>query len=156
MLRYVETVFALATLALGVYVVMEGLSYGFQTPEGSPDSGFFPVIVGIVLCFLAVVNVIRSKVEVAEIKEVWSNKVALRALAILGGHALLILLFEVLGLVVAAACSVFLTGLVIKWGQLDRRTLLQLIATAVIAPSVLYFLFMVMLRVQPLPGIFGF
>jgi oligopeptidase B len=50
----------------------------------------------------SLINILRSGVEVTQIKEVWSNQVAIRALFILIGHAIIIALFTFLGLLLSA------------------------------------------------------
>ena len=102
MLKKLDVGFALVTLVLGVYSVIEGISYGFRTAEGHPGSGFFPIVVGIALIGFSLINILRSGVEVTQIKEVWSNQVAIRALFILIGHSIIIALFTFLGLLLSA------------------------------------------------------
>lgn len=44
---------------LGVYIIIQGLSYGF-TAEGLPSAGFFPVLAGVLIASLSIVNVVRG------------------------------------------------------------------------------------------------
>jgi hypothetical protein len=53
MLKKIDFGFALLTFILGIYVVLEGFSYGFTAADGQPGSGLFPIIVGFALIFSA-------------------------------------------------------------------------------------------------------
>ena len=156
MLKKLDVGFALVTLALGLYSVIEGVSYGFQTVEGHPGSGFFPIVVGIALIGFSLINVLRSGVEVEQITEIWSNSIALRALVILGGHAIIIGLFSWIGLILSAAASIFLVGLTIAWGDFDKGFLQKLSLVALLAPLSLHLIFIEVLGVQPKVGFLGF
>ncbi len=156
MLKKLDVGFALVTLALGVYSVVEGFSYGFQTSEGHPGSGFFPIVVGLALIGFSLINILRSGVEVTQIKEVWSNQVAARSLVILGGHAVIIALFPVIGLVLSAAASILLVGLTIAWGDFDKGFIRKLILVAILTPASLHFIFIEVLGIQPKVGFLGF
>ncbi len=156
MLKKLDVGFALVTLALGVYSVIEGVSYGFQTAEGHPGSGFFPIVVGIALIGFSLINILRSGIEVTQIKEVWSNEVAIRALVILGGHAIIIALFAFIGLILSAAASILLVGFTIAWGDIDRGFIRKIILLAVLAPLSLHLIFIEILGIQPKVGFLGF
>ncbi len=156
MLKKLDVGFALVTLVLGVYSVIEGISYGFRTAEGHPGSGFFPIVVGIALIGFSLINILRSGVEVTQIKEVWSNQVAIRALIILIGHAIIIALFTFLGLLLSAVVSILLVGFTIAWGDIDKGFTRKLILVAILAPVSLHVIFIEILGIQPKVGFLGF
>ena len=156
MLRKLDVGFAIVTLALGLYSVIAGISYGFQNEDGHPGSGFFPIVVGIALIGFSLINTLRSGVEAKQIKEVWSNQVAVRALVILGGHAVIIGLFTWIGLILSAVLSILLVGLTIAWGDFDKGFIRKLILVAVLAPLSLHLIFIEILGIQPKVGFLGF
>jgi len=156
MLKKIDFGFALLTLIMGIYVVVEGFSYGFTAADGQPGSGLFPIIVGFALIFFSAINVLRSRIDYLSIKEEFSLLVTKRTLVILLGNGLIIGLMSILGIILSAILSIMFTGLVIAWGGIDKRFVIQLITVSVVTTFILHVLFVRVLRVQPLVGIFGF
>ena len=156
MLKKIDFGFALLTLIMGIYVVVEGFSYGFTAADGQPGSGLFPIIVGFALIFFSAINVLRSRIDYLSIKEEFSLLVTKRTLVILLGNGLIIGLMSFLGIILSAILSIMFTGLVIAWGGIDKRFVIQLITVSVVTTFILHVLFARVLRVQPLVGIFGF
>jgi hypothetical protein len=156
MLKKIDFGFALLTLIMGIYVVVEGFSYGFTAADGQPGSGLFPIIVGFALIFFSAINVLRSRIDYLSIKEEFSLLVTKRTLVILLGNGLIIGLMSFLGIILSAILSIMFTGLVIAWGGIDKRFVIQLITVSVVTTFILHVLFVRVLRVQPLVGIFGF
>lgn len=156
MLKKIDFGFALLTLILGVYVVLEGFSYGFTEADGQPGSGLFPIIVGFALIFFSAINVVRSRIDYLSIKEEFSLIVTKRMLIILLGNGLIISLMSFLGIMLSTILSILFTGLMIAWGAIDKRFVIQITVIAVVSTLVLHALFIKVLRIQPLIGIFGF
>jgi hypothetical protein len=156
MLKKIDFGFALLTLIMGIYVVVEGFSYGFTAADGQPGSGLFPIIVGFALIFFSAINVLRSRIDYLSIKEEFSLLVTKRTLVILLGNGLIIGLMSFLGIILSAILSIMFTGLVIAWGGIDKRFVIQLITVSVVTTFILHVLFVRVLRVQPLVGVFGF
>jgi hypothetical protein len=98
MLKKIDFGFALLTLILGIYVVVEGFSYGFTSADGQPGSGLFPIIVGFALIFFSAINVLRSRIDYLSIKEEFSLLVTKRTLVILLGNGLIISLMSFIGI----------------------------------------------------------
>ena len=156
MLKKIDFGFALFTLILGIYVVVEGFSYGFTAADGQPGSGLFPIIVGFALIFFSVINVLRSRIDYLSIKEEFSLLVTKRTLVILLGNGLIISLMDFFGIMLSTIFSILFTGLMIAWGAIDKRFVIQITVIAVVSTLVLHALFIKVLRIQPLIGIFGF
>lgn len=156
MLKKIDFGFALVTLILGIYVVVEGFSYGFTAADGQPGSGLFPIIVGFALIFFSAINVLRSRIDYLSIKEEFSLLVTKRTLVILLGNGLIISLMSFLGIMLSTILSILFTGLMIAWGAIDKRFVIQITVIAVVSTLVLHALFIKVLRIQPLIGIFGF
>lgn len=156
MLKKIDFGFALVTLILGVYVVLEGFSYGFTAADGQPGSGLFPIIVGFALIFFSVINVVRSRVDYLSIQEEFSLLVTKRMLVILLGNGLIISLMVFFGIMLSTILSIMFTGLVIAWGGVDKRFIIQLTIVSIVTTFFLHALFIKVLRIQPLIGIFGF
>lgn len=156
MLKKIDFGFALVTLILGVYVVLEGFSYGFTAADGQPGSGLFPIIVGFALIFFSVINVVRSRVDYLSIQEEFSLLVTKRMLVILLGNGLIISLMVFFGIMLSTILSIMFTGLVIAWGGIDKRFIIQMTIVSIVTTFILHALFIKVLRIQPLIGIFGF
>jgi hypothetical protein len=156
MLKKIDFGFALLTFILGIYVVVEGFSYGFTAADGQPGSGLFPIIVGFALIFFSAINVLRSRIDYLSIKEEFSLPVTKRTLVILLGNGLIISLMSFFGIMLSTIFSILFTGLMIAWGAIDKRFVIQITVIAVVSTLVLHALFIKVLRIQPLIGIFGF
>lgn len=156
MLKKIDFGFALLTLILGIYVVVEGFSYGFTAADGQPGSGLFPIIVGLALIFFSAINVLRSRIDYLSIKEEFSLLVTKRTLVILLGNGLIISFMSFFGIMLSTIFSILFTGLMIAWGAIDKRFVIQITVIAVVSTLVLHALFIKVLRIQPLIGIFGF
>ena len=156
MLKKIDFGFALLTFILGIYVVVEGFSYGFTAADGQPGSGLFPIIVGFALIFFSAINVLRSRIDYLSIKEEFSLLVTKRMLVILLGNGLIISFMGFFGIILSTIFSILFTGLMIAWGAIDKRFVIQITVIAVVSTLVLHALFIKVLRIQPLVGIFGF
>jgi hypothetical protein len=156
MLKKIDFGFALLTLIIGIYVVVEGFSYGFTAADGQPGSGLFPIIVGFALIFFSAINVLRSRIDYLSIKEEFSLLVTKRTLVILLGNGLIISFMDFFGIMLSTIFSILFTGLMIAWGAIDKRFVIQITVIAVVSTLVLHALFIKVLRIQPLIGIFGF
>jgi hypothetical protein len=156
MLKKIDFGFALITFILGVYVVLEGFSYGFTAADGQPGSGLFPIIVGFALIFFSVINLVRSRIDYLSIQEEFSLLVTKRMLVILLGNGLIISLMVFFGIMLSTILSIIFTGLVIAWGGIDKRFIIQMIIVSIVTTFILHILFIKVLRIQPLIGIFGF
>ena len=155
-LKKIDFGFALVTFILGVYVVLEGFSYGFTAADGQPGSGLFPIVVGFALIFFSVINVVRSRVDYLSIQEEFSLLVTKRMLVILLGNGLIISLMVFFGIMLSTILSIMFTGFVIAWGGIDKRFIIQITIVSIVTTFILHALFIKVLRIQPLIGIFGF
>jgi hypothetical protein len=156
MLKKIDFGFALLTFILGIYVVLEGFSYGFTAADGQPGSGLFPIIVGFALIFFSAINVLRSRIDYLSIQEEFSMLVTKRMLVILLGNGLIIGFMGFLGIMLSTILSILFTGLMIAWGAIDKRFVIQLTIVSILTTIVLHALFIKVLRIQPMVGIFGF
>jgi len=156
MLKKIDFGFALVTFILGIYVVLEGFSYGFTAADGQPGSGLFPIVVGFALIFFSVINVVRSRVDYLSIQEEFSLLVTKRMLVILLGNGLIISLMVFFGIMLSTILSIMFTGFVIAWGGIDKRFIIQITIVSIVTTFILHALFIKVLRIQPLIGIFGF
>jgi len=156
MLKKIDFGFALLTLIIGIYVVVEGFSYGFTAADGQPGSGLFPIIVGFALIFFSAINVLRSRIDYLSIKEEFSLLVTKRTLVILLGNGLIISFMGFFGIMLSTIFSILFTGLMIAWGAIDKRFVIQITVVSVLSTLALHALFINVLRIQPLTGIFGF
>jgi hypothetical protein len=79
-----------------------------------------------------------------------------RMLVILLGNGLIIGLMGFLGIMLSTILSILFTGLMIAWGAIDKRFVIQLTIVSILTTIVLHALFIKVLRIQPMVGIFGF
>jgi hypothetical protein len=155
MLKKIDFGFAIATIMLGAYVVIEGFSYGFTAADSQPGSGLFPIIIGSFLIFFGAINMVRSRIDYLSMKEEFSLLVTKRMLVILLINGLIIGLMGFLGIILSTFLSIMLTGLAIAWGEIDKRFVIQVTIVSIVTTLVLHVLFVKVLKIQALVGIFG-
>ncbi len=133
---------ALLTL-LGLYIVWQGLDYGYQ--DGAvPAAGFFPFWIGAGLALFSALNLIRNlrhsgllgAVDRAEIVRVGLVSLALGGFVVLSGF---------IGMIAASVLLMIAIGMV--FGARDVRSILAVSAIAVGMAGILYLVFGVVLTI---------
>ena len=99
---------------------------------------------------------VRSRVDYLSIQEEFSLLVTKRMLVILLGNGLIISLMVFFGIMLSTILSIMFTGFVIAWGGIDKRFIIQITIVSIVTTFILHALFIKVLRIQPLIGIFGF
>ena len=152
--KTLDRIFAAGTGVLGVYVVVNAISYGYMR-DVVPGAGFFPFWVGLGLIGLSIVNLARS-VRGSEILTTTVDLAgALKALGIVAATVALILTAPFFGLLLGSGLFILATAFVIqpRW---TRGFAARILAIAIGFPIVAHFLFGVYLRVRLVEGVFGF
>lgn len=133
---------ALLTI-LGVYIVWQGLGYGYQ--DGAvPAAGFFPFWIGGGLALFSALNLIRNLKHLGlpgAIDRMEIVRVGLVSLAI-GGF---VILSDFLGMIVAAVLLMIAIGAI--FGARDVRSLAAVSAISVGMAGILYLVFGVVLNI---------
>ncbi|KQS83581.1 MULTISPECIES: tripartite tricarboxylate transporter TctB family protein [unclassified Rhizobium] len=133
---------ALLTL-LGIYIVWQGLDYGYQ--DGAvPAAGFFPFWIGAGLALFSALNLIRNlrhsrllgAVDQAEIVRVGLVSLALGGFVVLSGF---------IGMIAASVLLMIAIGMV--FGARDIRSLLAVGGIALGMAGILYLVFGVVLAI---------
>lgn len=133
---------ALLTL-LGIYIVWQGLDYGYQ--DGAvPAAGFFPFWIGAGLALFSALNLIRNlrhsgllgAVDRAEIVRVGLVSLALGGFVVLSGF---------IGMIAASVLLMIAIGMV--FGARDIRSILAVGGIALGMAGILYLVFGVVLAI---------
>ncbi|MDI6024670.1 tripartite tricarboxylate transporter TctB family protein [Corticibacterium sp. UT-5YL-CI-8] len=128
---------------LGLYIVSQGISFGYQ--DGAvPAAGFFPFWIGAGLALFSGLNLIRlfrhsgvlGAVDRMEIVRVGLVSLALCGFVILSGF---------IGMIGASVLLMIAVGMV--FGARDRRSILAVSAIAVGMAGILYLVFGVVLTI---------
>ena len=98
---------------------------------------------------------VRSRIDYLSMKEEFSLLVTKRKLVILLINGLIIGLMGFLGIIVSTFLSIMLTGLAIAWGEIDKRFVIQVTIVSIVTTLVLHVLFVKVLKIQALVGVFG-
>jgi hypothetical protein len=98
---------------------------------------------------------VRSRIDYLSMKEEFSLLVTKRMLIILLINGLIIGLMGFLGIIVSTFLSIMLTGLAIAWGEIDKRFVIQVTIVSIVTTLVLHVLFVKVLKIQALVGVFG-
>lgn len=153
-IRLLDQVVALLLIALGAYLVSQGLGYGFMQGT-TPGAGYFPVLMGGVLIVLSIVNLLRSLGGLERLKSDMTRGDIVR----FGGVVVAMLAFVAitpwLGMTVATMLLMLAISLIIR-PSLEGRYLVRVGVTAVVVPVVCKLLFATLLRVPVPVGVLGF
>lgn len=133
---------AILTL-LGLYIISQGISYGYQ--DGAvPAAGFFPFWIGGGLTLFAGLNIIkllRNSGMLGAIDTMEIVRVGLVSLAFCG----FVVLSNFIGMIAASVLLMIAVGVV--FGARDIRSILTVSAIAVGMAAVLYLVFGVVLTI---------
>jgi len=153
-IRRLDQFVALFLAFFGVYLVWAGLQYGFMQGT-TPGAGFFPVLMGIGITALSIVNFWRSAVDLEQIKASMTRSEVMKFAGIVVAMVIFVGLCDPLGITIATMLLMAAIGLIIR-PSLDRAFLLRLALSSLLVPIGCRYLFGDVLRV-PLPtGPFGF
>lgn len=148
-----DRVFAIFLFLLGLGIAYAAPSYGYMI-DGNPGPGFFPLLVGLAIAGLSMVNFVRSVTGKEKLAQNISLPGLIKPLGMLVVLVAFVFLVEPLGMILACAALVLAIGWIIHphW---DRLFAAKLIATAVLFPVAGELAFGVYLGV-PLPkGLLG-
>ena len=152
--KTVDRLFAGFLVAFGAYIVWNALGYGYLRGR-VPGPGFFPLLVGVALIGVSVVNLVRSLrgIEILEADFDWGG--FYKTLGIIAAFIAFILVTPFLGMLPAGSLFVLVTAFIIE-PRRETRFALKIVAVAVTFPFICYLLFGLYLRVPLIKGVFGF
>lgn len=152
-----------ALVVVGVVAALIGAGYGFTTDNGQIGAGFMPVVLGVVMAVLAVVDVVatlrrrpvpeaetgaeESDIDVLGRSQRQRNKMLALVVGIL---FLTLLLVPVTGLLIALGLLVVAIATIV-----ERRHILAALLVGAIAIVVVHVVFAVLLKVPMPTGLIG-
>lgn len=151
-----------ALVVLGVAAALLGAGYGFTKDNGQIGAGFMPVVLGVVMAVLAVVDVVATLRRPAPETEAGadesdfdvlgrSQRQRNRMLALVVGMLFLaLLLVPVTGLLIALGLLVVAIATIV-----ERRHILAALLVGAIAIAVVHVVFAVLLKVPMPTGLIG-
>lgn len=151
-----------ALVVLGVAAALVGSGYGFTKDNGQIGAGFMPVVLGMVMALLAVVDVVATVRRPASKEDAGTDESDIDALG-RSQHQRNRMLALVVGLLFLALLLVPVTGLLIALGLLvvaiatvvERRHILAALLVGAIAIAVVHVVFAVLLKVPMPTGLIG-
>lgn len=148
-IRLLDQAVALGLAGLGGTLIWSGFGYGFMQGT-TPGAGFFPVLMGIVLLVLSLINFGRSVIGVERLKADMTRPQVLKFVAIVVAMLVFVLLTPWIGMTIAAMLLMLAIAFIIR-PSLERGYLIRLVLTALITPIVCKLVFGQLLHV-PIPA----
>lgn len=148
-----DQLFAVFLIGFGGYIVWTGLDYGYMRGT-TPGPGYFPVLTGIAISALSIVNLVRSLTGAEKLKDTMKKIEVIKTAILTAALIAVILLTPVLGLMLALTLFMFTAAFVIR-PSLDQKFLIRLIPTCILVPIILNFMFTTFLRIPVPTGVFG-
>jgi putative tricarboxylic transport membrane protein len=152
-MKTIDTVFALATVLLGAFVIVYALDYGY-TARGNPGPGFFPFWVGIGVVALGAVNAARAAAGREHLTESFDWIGLLRTAGIAAVIAAFLLTVDWTGMLIGIGLVVIALGFVIR-PTLEAGFVLRLVATGLLFPFAAWLIFSFYLGIRLVTGVFG-
>ncbi|WP_309066536.1 tripartite tricarboxylate transporter TctB family protein [Microbacterium sp.] len=152
-----------ALAVLGVVAALMGAGYGFTKEDGQVGAGFMPVVLGVVMTVLAVLDVLATLRRPVAARAVDADDSDIDVLG-RSQHQRNRMLAMVIGMLVVALLLVPVTGLLVALGLLvvgiaalvERRHIAVALLVGVIAVAVVHVVFAVLLKVPMPTGLIGF
>lgn len=148
-----DQLFSVFLIGFGGYIVWTGLDYGYMRGT-TPGPGYFPVLVGIAVSALSIVNLVRSLTGFEKLKDTTKRVEIVKTVALTVAMIGVILLTPIVGLMLAIVLFMFAAAFVIR-PSLERKFLVRLIPTCILVPIILNYMFTTFLRIPVPTGIFG-
>lgn len=148
-----DQLFAAFLIAFGGYMVWTGLDYGYMRGT-TPGAGYFPVLIGIAIIALSIVNLVRSLIGAENLKDTMARIDIIKTGALTSALIAVVLLTPLLGLMLSIGLFMLAAAFVIR-PSLERKFLVRLIPTCILVPIILNFMFTTFLRIPVPTGVFG-
>jgi len=145
---------AFLLMLFGIYLIWSGNDFGFMDGT-TPGPGYFPVITGVILAVLSIVNLVRSLAGLEDLKAAMSRNELVKFGIITVAMLVFVVITPLIGITLSTMALMVAIGFIIQ-PSLERAFLVRLGMTSVVGSVACYFVFGTLLRV-PLPrSVFGF
>jgi putative tricarboxylic transport membrane protein len=154
--RTMEIVMAVFFFAIGVVMIVDNYRLGAGWAKDGPESGYFPLRVGVIICISAAILLVQRLLGKARDEQVFVTMERLKpVLLVLAPTALYVLAIQFIGIYVASA--VFIAAFMRVMGRYGWvKTLLVSIGFAVVLFWLFEVQFMVPLPKGPLETLLGY
>ncbi|WP_185983821.1 tripartite tricarboxylate transporter TctB family protein [Aureimonas mangrovi] len=127
-----DQIFAVLLILLGCYVVWSGIGYGYMAGT-APGAGFFPVILGIAIAMLSVVNLLRSLLGAEQLTKGIESRDLAKIAGVTVALVLLIVATPYVGITVASIGLMLAIALIIR-PSAEPAYLSRIVACSVFVP----------------------
>lgn len=148
-----DQLFAAFLIGFGGYIVWTGLDYGYMRGT-TPGPGYFPVLIGIAIIVLSIVNLLRSLAGAENLKDTMARIDIIKTITLTAALVGVVVLTPLVGLMLAVSLFMFAAAFVIR-PSLERKFLVRLIPTCILVPVILNYMFTTFLRIPIPTGMFG-
>lgn len=148
-----DQLFAAFLIGFGGYIVWTGLDYGYMRGT-TPGPGYFPVLIGIAIIVLSIVNLLRSLAGAENLKDTMARIDIIKTVTLTAALVGVVVLTPLVGLMLAVSLFMFAAAFVIR-PSLERKFLVRLIPTCILVPIILNYMFTTFLRIPIPTGMFG-
>lgn len=149
-----DQIVALLLIVFGTYLIWSGQHLGFMQ-DTTPGTGYFPALAGGLLVILSIVNLLRSLMGREDLRSRMSRMDVIKFAVITIAMLAFVAITPVLGITVATMLLMAAIGLIIN-PSLEKRFLIRLVLTSILAPIACLLIFGNLLRIPVPSGIFGF
>lgn len=153
-MKWADAGFACLMLLLGIYIVVEGLDFGYMS-DNRPGAGFFPTLVGIGLIALSSVNIFRAVSSLEVVEGYFDRAGLMKTVGMLVVLAIFLMVVPYTGMLLGSIPLVLALGFVIN-PSLSPQFLKYLVPVAILFPLVAWLIFSVNLGVRLIEGPLGF
>jgi len=152
--RFVEQVFNLFWILLGIGICIQSVRHQLWNPDG-PGSGFIPFLTGLLIGvagFLLFLGELSKGAEQKETGKFWENPVALkRVLYLVGSLCVMAFLMPRLGFLLTSTLASILMIRVI-----EPKKWVTVVSTSVVSCLLIYSLFRFLVQIKLPKGFLGF
>jgi|EndMetStandDraft_3_1072993.scaffolds.fasta_scaffold13075_3 putative tricarboxylic transport membrane protein len=127
-----DQLFAVFLILLGAYIAWAGFGYGYMNGT-APGAGFFPVILGIVIAMLSIVNLVRSLAGAERLAKGISPRDLIKIAGVAAALAAVIIAIPHIGITLASMGLMVAIAAIIK-PSLEPRYALRVATCSIAVP----------------------
>ena len=124
-LKVLDIVFALCLVALGSYIIIESLSYGYIF-RNVPGPGYFPFWTGVILVSFSLINLFRGIRQTEFVSQFIGKNEIIQVVMILLCIMGYIFISQKIGMIYSTIIFIITCGLILKYDYFPVRFLIKI------------------------------